>query len=265
MRFIIILSAVSFYIIMTRQSYPTKVIIEKLAKDVITKTSPDSDDDSKVRAAMLDSEERRTSVGGRSKIEDQLLNMTLREVAEKYYKNITSIESISREGWLCLNALEKIRNQNHIPNKATIEEILFKSQVAIKIPYSNKIFNIDFSLTIICMVIIFLFLYLYSLMKALQNNLCLNRDNLILDWLFFHPGYIGPTLGIVWLLLPTICQSIGFFYIKNNDLLLSYHIEWELGPVAVSCSLLFFFSLLVINAAFSLRKDYLILTKTEKK
>ena len=85
---------------------------------------------------------------------------------------------------------------------ATLEDVAREARPRIAIPGSGQTLPMAGAVALSSVGLPCLYLYLVSLLRALREAIDQQEVRNNGDWIFFHPGWLGPVLGLVWLSLP---------------------------------------------------------------
>lgn len=93
---------------------------------------------------------------------------------------------------------------------ATLMDVAREARPRITIPGSGLTIPMAGGVALSIVGFTCVYFYLVSLLRALRDALDDEDISTARDWLFFHPGWLGPLLGLVWLSLPLVAlQAAG--------------------------------------------------------
>ena len=85
---------------------------------------------------------------------------------------------------------------------ATLMEVANEARPRIAIPGSGQSIPMAAGVALSITGLACVYLYLVSLLRALREAMREYDSAMSGEWLFLHPGLLGPTLGLLWLLMP---------------------------------------------------------------
>ena len=92
---------------------------------------------------------------------------------------------------------------------ATLREVAEAARPRITIPGSGQSIPMAAGVAHSIAGLACVYLYLVSLIRALRDASNEYDSTLTGDWLFLHPGLLGPILGVVWLALPMFALALA--------------------------------------------------------
>jgi hypothetical protein len=98
--------------------------------------------------------------------------------------------------------LERIYNKSGLRAGDTLGNLIDKTKAVVRIPVINEYLEIRTAFNVFAVGAGVLLIYLLSCVVTLQHVAKSDRSAKGMDWVFFHRGLLGPTIGSVWLLVP---------------------------------------------------------------
>ena len=89
------------------------------------------------------------------------------------------------------------------PN-ATFDDVAREARPKISVPGTQHTIPMDKAAVLSIPGLSFLFLYLSSLIRTLRESTSRDNLNTACQWLFLHPGWMGPVLGLLWFTAPLV-------------------------------------------------------------
>jgi len=108
-----------------------------------------------------------------------------------------------------LPRLREIYYASNLDSRAAFAQLMETSRGRVALPVVGEIAYVERAVPVITGATILILLYLVSLAKALRWSLERHFDENAMDWIFFHPGWLGAFLGVCWLLLPAATIAVS--------------------------------------------------------
>jgi hypothetical protein len=103
-----------------------------------------------------------------------------------------------------LSQINDVYQETLYPQSATFLQLSESIRGRVTVPVIGRTVYIEDALLIIAAALIFVFLYLISLVGALMAAVKREEESDAMEFIWFHPGWLGITLGILWLAAPAI-------------------------------------------------------------
>ncbi len=108
-----------------------------------------------------------------------------------------------------LSLLDKLYREARLGSQATFAELAEASRARVQIPVIGEAVYTEKAAKVLGTAILVLLVYLVSLLSALMASIDRSFEENAMDWIFFHPGFLGVTLGLIWLCLPSVIMLIA--------------------------------------------------------
>ena len=86
----------------------------------------------------------------------------------------------------------------------------------VHVPYVEERLPGNLAVALISIALAGPYLFLLSLCNAISSAIAAADDASGSDWLFFHPGRLGPTLGTLWLLGPALTVTAHWLVVERH-------------------------------------------------
>ena len=108
-----------------------------------------------------------------------------------------------------LSELERLFQEAKISEAGSLKDLEEKVSLRIKLPLIGESIAAGFAITLISLGLLGPYLYLLSTSAAIRGEIAFLTERKGLDWVFFHPGTLGVSIGVLWVSGPGIVATTG--------------------------------------------------------
>jgi hypothetical protein len=112
-----------------------------------------------------------------------------------------------------LSQINEVYQETIFPESATFDQLAEAVRGRVTVPVVGRIAYVEDAVPIIAVALGVVFLHLISLIKALKAAVERGAEAGGFELVWFHPGWLGVTLGVLWLEAPSMV--VGFSVIRD--------------------------------------------------
>lgn len=120
---------------------------------------------------------------------------------ESLYESLSHLRS-------AIQRIENAHSRTGLPPHVTLAQLDEALKTSVRLPVINESVSVSSAVFVFGTALLALSAYLLSCSQAIRVAAATKKDEKGNDWLFFHPGWLGPTLGVIWLAAPPLALLV---------------------------------------------------------